>query len=202
MTKEHEARKVFCRLYNLFRSKSGSRDRFENHPGFDKRSGKDNLSPWDRIVQAALKHKIDLPGYIFTTLKKIMEENGSQEVHPHFLLNETLLSEYQRTQASVFRSVEIQWQDQLLIFDSDVKKWASNPGVTGKESTELMALLMSGTSYTSLFTFHQACRYGCSGLAKKRQEEARLEYSLFPHLFDRLITNEEILEKLRGDDGT
>jgi hypothetical protein len=30
--------------------------------------------------------------------------------------------------------------------------------------------------------------------------EARLEYSLFPHLFDWLITNEEVLEQLRSED--
>jgi hypothetical protein len=201
MNQAQEARQIFCRLYNLFRSKSGSKDRFENHPGFDKRSGRDNLSPWDRMVQAVEQHKLDLPGYIFATLKKIMEDNGAKDVHPHFLLNETLLAEYQRTQVSIFRSIEIQWQDQLLIFDSNVKNWEDNPGVTDEKSAKLMALLMSGTPYTSLFTFYQACRHGCSGLAKKIQEEARLEYSLFPHLFDRLIASEEVLEKLRSENG-
>jgi hypothetical protein len=201
MTQAQEARKIFRRLYNLFRNKSGSEDRFEDHPGFDKCSGRNNLSPWDRLVHAAEQYKIDLPGYIFTSLKKIMEENGAKEVHPHFLLNETLLAEYQRTQPSVFRSVEIQWQDLLLIFDSETKKWESNPGVTGPESAKLMALLMSGTPYTSLFIFHQACLHGYTGLAKKMKEEAQMEYSLFPHLFDHLITNEAVLEKLRRDDG-
>jgi hypothetical protein len=201
MTQEQEARKIFRRLYNLFRSKSGSEDRFEDHPGFDKRSGRNNQSPWDRLTQAVEHHKIDLPGYIFVSLKKIMEDNGAPKVHPHFLLNETLLTEYQRTEPSVFRSIEIQWQDQLLIFDSEVKKWESNPGVTGQESAKLMALLMSGTPYTPLFTFYQAWLHNCTGLTKKMLEEAQLEYSIFPLLFDRLITNEEILEKLRSDHG-
>jgi hypothetical protein len=201
MTKEQEVRKIFRRLYNLFRSKSGSEDRFEDHPGFDKCSGRNNQNPWDRIMQAAEQYKIDLQGYIFTALKKIMEDNGAKEVHPHFLLNETLLLEYQRTQPSVFRSVEIQWQDQLLIFDSETKKWEDDPGVTGRRSAKLMALLMSGTPYTSLFTFYQACLHGCAGLATKMKEEAQLEYSLFPHLFDGLIMNEDILEQLRRDDG-
>jgi len=197
MTEAQEARTIFCRLYNLFRSKSGSKDRFEDHPGFDKRSGKERLSPWDRLVQAADRHKIDLPGYVFVTLKKIMEDHGAQEVHPHFLLSETLLAEYRQNQDSIVRSREIQWQDQLLIFDSERRKWESSPGVTGKRSAELLALLMSGTSYTPLFTFYQACLYGCSGLAQKMKEEAQLEYSIFPHLFDKLIMKEEILEQLR-----
>jgi len=199
MTQEQEARKIFRRLYNLFRSKSGSEDRFEDHPGFDQRSGRNKLSPWDRLVHAAELYKVDLPGYIFITLKKIMEEDGAQKVHPHFLLNETLLSEYQRTQPSVFRGVEIEWQDQLLIFDSEVKKWEDDPGVTGQRSAKLMALLMSGTPYTPLFTFYQACLHGCTGLAQKMKEEAQLEYSLFPHLFDRLMANEQILEQLRRE---
>jgi hypothetical protein len=201
MTQEQKVRQIFSRLYNLFRSKSGSKDRFESHPGFDQRSGKENKNPWNRLVEAAQKFKIDLPGYIFVTLRKIMEENGAREVHPHFLLNETLLTEYQKTQSSVFRGIEIQWQDQQLLFDAGMKECAAllPPGTSEEERA--MYVLLAGTagatSFRPLYIFYRAALYDCSQLQEELKEAAQFEYTLFPSVYTGLLKNEKVLKRLK-----
>jgi hypothetical protein len=124
-----------------------------------------------------------------------MEDNGAKEIHPHFLLNEALLSEYQRTQASIFRSIEIQWQDQQLIFDSELRKWDTLPSMAGSMKKELWVLL-SENKFSSLFQFYRAVLCDCSKLEDATREEARFEYSLFPSVYSSLIKNEKVLERL------
>jgi hypothetical protein len=197
--KTKTAKEIFSRLYNLFRSKSGQDDRFEDHPGWDKPTGENNLTPWDRLEIAVEERGIELPGYIFVTLKKLLEDHTAKKFHPHFLLNATLLDEYQRTYSSTIRSIEIRWHDQRLIFDSGIKRVDTMPWFESAtlEEKEKYVLLSENKQFTDLFVFYMAVQRGFDKLEEETKGNALFEYSLFPSVYESLIKSNKILEKLR-----
>jgi hypothetical protein len=192
-------RETFRRLYNIFRRKSGFEDRFEDHPGFNQRSGKHRLSPWDRLVLAAEQRHLDLPGYVFAAMKKGMEDQNTKEFHPHFLLKAEYWDEYQRTYPTILRSIEIKWQDQRLMFDSEIQRLKSMPWFqdTSAETQEKYVLLAEDKRFSDLFIFYKAVLGGYTRLANDVKDNARFEYALFASAYDPLINNLTISERLQ-----
>jgi hypothetical protein len=195
--KVNEAREIFQRLYDIFRRRNGSKDRFEDHPGFHKRTGKH--TSWERLAAAADEWRIELPGYIYTALKKLMEGRGDKEIHPHFLLSPALLEEYKKIYPTVIRDIEIRWRDQQLLFDAEMKNVNTMPWLEGTtENYRERYVLLMGSSFDSMFYFYRAVLCGAEEVAAQFEWQARLEYSLFPALYDGIIKKKKVLERLRG----
>ena len=197
--KAAEAKETFRRLYNLFRRKGGFEDTFEDHPGWNQKSGKDNLTPWDRLVIATKGYSFDLNGYIFTTLKKIMEDSNPKNLHPHFLLKQEYLDEYQHTYPTLVRSIEIKWKSQMRMFDAELKYLDTMPwfGEASLEEKQHYILLAENKRFTDLFIFDKAVSHGFERLANEVIEAAKFEYSLFASVYDSLIKQVTILERLK-----
>ena len=196
--KSAKARQIYCRLYNIFRRKSGYEDTLDEH-SFNQKSGKDGLTPWDRLVLTLEKRSIDPPGYIFTTLKKIIEEHGSKDAHPHFLLSTDYLNEYTKNYPTICRSIEIKWQDQLLMFASglshmDTMQWFGD-ATTGEKMQYV--LLSDNRQFTDLFVFSKAVLHRFDRLEAELREKAKFEYSLFASVYDGLINNKKVLRGLK-----
>ena len=194
-------RETFRRVYNHLRSRSGHEDRFENHPGWDTPTGKNNFTPWDRLAIAAKEQEIEqiLPGYIFSSLKRAFEDYNAASYHPHFLLRPEIMSEYKRTYPSTVRGIEIRWNDQRLIFDSGMKhvdtmQWFAEPSAEEKEK---YVLLSENNQFSDLFVFYMAAIRGFVKLEEETRDNARFEYFLFPAVYDSLINNNDVLKKLK-----
>ena len=197
--KSAEVREIFGYLYDLFQSKRGSTDRFANHPGFDKRTGPKKLTAWDRIAMMLDARNITPVTYVFITLKQLIEDDGAENVHPHFLLAEKYVYSYQKAYPMIVRDIEIEWQDQLLLFDAEAKQYEAMCPSEQKGMLEKMQyiFLMSSTKFSPLFRFYKAGLYGDAKLQEETEEEAKFEYIFFPQVFDSLIKKEKILKKLR-----
>jgi len=198
--KANQARETFGRLYDVFRRRSGFEDRFEDHPGFDHRSGADNLSPWDRLVRVTDSRQIYLPAYLFVTLKKLMEDENTKELHPHFLLKAEYLDSYQKYYPELCESIRIRWRDQTLIFEAAVIQAMTMPLYHLKQNqqeAEMYVLLAEDKRFSDLFVFCKAVCSGCADLADEVMDKAKFEYFLFAPVYDSLITNEHILEFLQ-----
>ena len=195
-----EARELFRRLYNLFRGKGGHADTFEDHPGWDKPTGADKpTTPWDRLALAAEEWRIKLPGYLFTSLKKLLTEQNTKNFHPHFLLNETMLAEYRKNYPMIAREIEIRWESQKLALDAEIENIRMIPEYEEESDTTLLekAVVTIACPLSSLFLFDQWSQARYPGRAADELEKARFEYSLFPEVYDRLISDETILKELK-----
>ena len=192
-----EAKELFRRLYNLFRGKGGHTDTFEDHPGWDKPTGADKLIPWDRLVLAAEEWKIELPGYLFISLKKLLTEQNTKNFHPHFLLNETLLAEYRKNYPTIVREIEIRWESRQLSFDAEVQSVLSRHNIPRLPAGWLICIALESGNGFDLFTYCQVGKEKTGFFMDSEIELAKFEYSLFPGVYDKLIGDETILEKLR-----
>jgi hypothetical protein len=202
----YTVRSIFARFFDAVQRSAGHDDRFKDHPGFDRRSGRENLTVWEKILRAVRNRGFDAPGYVFFAMRKISSRRLKEMPVPNMLLSSALLDLYAEVCGQEREAVVCRWTDQLLLFDAEVYKMQGIAGfaaLSDKKQRQFV-ILKADLVFSELFLFYQAMRYDLPEIYgdEKIFETACFQYSLFPDIYDSVIDADKILEKLRTNDVT
>jgi hypothetical protein len=190
---------MFGRLYDIIQKNRGLSDRFVDHPGFGaKPSGNRNQTVWEKIIAAADRYSVDLPGYVFFAMRRIGDTRRSGKLFPEMLLDQYLLERYVHARENEHESIRIRWNSQMVKFDTELQNLNLIPGFDQSSEKEKNQFILLGRSpvFSDLFLFYKSVLNDLPDIYNKIREDALFQYSLFPAVYDDLIQSDYVLGRL------
>jgi hypothetical protein len=190
-------RTMYGRLYDIIQRNRGLSDRFANHPGFNTRRS-DGKTVWDKIIDAAERYEVDLPGYVFFAMRRLGDTRKKGNLFPDMLLDKYLLERYVRAKENEHKSVRIRWESQAAKFDAELQSLSLIEGFdpsSDKEKNQFI-LLSRSPVFSDLFLFYKSVLNDLPEIYDEVRDDALFQYSLFPAVYDDLIRSDLVLRRL------
>ena len=185
-----QTKSLYMRLYNKLWMCEGHKERKfqESDERIDARKVTEKLSVWEKLVLKTQNFNVDLYGYIFYALRKLVPTR--REVYPKMLLEEELMAEYLQVRAYISSNEEVAWKSQEQTFRCLVAQYAAIQEFaqnTGERQQRQFVLLQKDLPFSPLFLFVQAADAGLLDVCRRVQEDAFLQYSIHPFTYNNIL---------------
>jgi hypothetical protein len=174
-------------------------DTFQQHPGFDRVSGKTQKTVWQTIDEETQKSGLDPFGYVVYALKQLQKERGGDVLYPTFLLSEKLLSQYAAVMDTEYQNIRIRWQHCLTVLDRECQALKQTSGFSDMSERKKVQFIIMSDYYglSDLFRYCQAVATKMDAdYIDKLYPKAQLQFDTCPSVYSELIKPQSILENL------